>query len=78
MLDTLKLAQSLERGGFSKEMAEATATALNEAIADQVATKHDVERLEGMIGRLGDKITVLMWAVGINAAATITMLVKHW
>ena len=89
MLDTLKLAQSLERGGFSKEMAEATAAALNEAIADQVATKHDigrlettmkseVGRLESMIGRLGDKITVLMWAVGINAAATITMLVKHW
>jgi hypothetical protein len=75
MLDTLKLAQSLERGGFSKEMAEATATALNEAIADQVATKADIERLEA---KIDSKWSVLIWVVGINAAATITMLVKHW
>jgi hypothetical protein len=34
--------------------------------------------LRSVTSRLGDKITVLMWAVGINAAATITMLVKHW
>ena len=86
MLDTLRLAQSPERGGFSKEMAEATAAALNDALADQVATKPDIDRLEattkGEIARLEAKIdskwAVLMWVVGINAAATITMLVKHW
>jgi hypothetical protein len=24
------------------------------------------------------KLTLLIWAVGINVAATVTMLVKHW
>jgi hypothetical protein len=33
--------------------------------------KADIKRLEG-------KITLLLWAVGINVAATITMLVRHW
>ena len=36
-----------------------------------VATKSDIKLLDG-------KITLLLWAVGINVAATITMLVKHW
>jgi hypothetical protein len=36
-----------------------------------VATKADIKLLDG-------KLTLLIWAVGINVAATVTMLVKHW
>jgi len=31
----------------------------------------DIKLLDG-------KITLLLWAVGINVAATVTVLVKHW
>jgi len=31
-----------------------------------------------IIKLLDGKLTLLVWAVGINVAATITMLVRHW
>lgn len=72
IIDTLKLSRALhDKGGFSQEAADATAEALNAALGEDVATKADIARLES-------KMTVMMWAVGINAAATITMLVKLW
>jgi hypothetical protein len=35
-------------------------------------------RIDQAITRIDRKLTLLIWAVGINAAATITMLIKHW
>ena len=83
IIDTLKLARALhDRGGFSQEAADATAEALNAALGKDVATKADIDRLDSKldasVARLDSKLTVLMWAIGINAAATITMLVKLW
>jgi hypothetical protein len=83
IIDTLKLARALhDKGGFSQEAADATAEALNAALGEDVATKADIKMLDGRItseaNRLDGKITMLLWAVGINVAATITMLVKHW
>lgn len=40
--------------------------------------KAEVNRLEGKIAVIDGKLMMLIWAVGINVAATITMLVKHW
>jgi hypothetical protein len=72
MIDTLKLAHALrDKGGFTQDFAEGTAEALNEAFTESSATKGDVKALEA-------KITMLMWAVGFNIAATIAVLVKHW
>ena len=34
--------------------------------------------LEGRIAGLESKVTMLMWVVGLNIAATIAVLVKHW
>jgi hypothetical protein len=86
VIDTLKLARALhDRGGFTQEAADATAQALNEALGADVATKSDITQLDsrvklldGKITLLDGKITMLIWAVGINVAATITMLIKHW
>jgi hypothetical protein len=86
VIDTLKLARALhDRGGFTQEAADATAQALNEALGADVATKSDIAQLDsriklldGKIKLLDGKITMLIWAVGINVAATITMLIKHW
>ena len=70
--DTLRLARALhDKGGFSQEAADATAEAINAALGEDGATKSDIKLLDG-------KITLLLWAVGINLAATVTMLVKHW
>jgi hypothetical protein len=72
IIDTLKLARALhDKGGFTQAAADATAEALNAALGEDVATKSDIKLLDG-------KLTLLMWAIGINAAATITMLVRHW
>jgi hypothetical protein len=72
VIDTLKLARALhDKGGFSQEAADATAEAINAARGEDVATKSDIKALDG-------KITLLLWGVGINVAATVTMLVKHW
>lgn len=44
VIDTLKLARKLrDEGGMSDKQAEALAEGLNEALMDQVATKHDLE-----------------------------------
>lgn len=79
IIDTLKLSRALHaKGGFSQEAADATAEALNAALGEDVATKADIGLLKSDINRLDSKLTVMMWAIGINAAATITMLVKLW
>jgi hypothetical protein len=71
IIDTLKLARALrDKGGFTQEVADATAEALNAALGEDVATKSDIKLLDG-------KITLLIWAVGLNFAATVTMLVRH-
>ena len=43
----------------------------NAALGEDVATQSDINLLDG-------KMTLLLRAVGINVAATVTMLVKHW
>lgn len=94
IIDTLKLSRALhDRGGFSQEAADATAEALNAALGEDVATKADIDglsittkaaidrleaKLDASVDRLESKLTVVFWAVGINAAATVAMLIKHW
>jgi hypothetical protein len=43
-----------------------------------VSSKADIGRLDSRLNLLDGKITIALWAIGINAAATIAMLVKHW
>jgi hypothetical protein len=79
IIDTLKLARALhDKGGFTQEAADATATALNDALGEDVATKADIKTLDVKLTAMEGKLTLLIWAVGINVAATVTMLVKHW
>ena len=79
MIDTLKLAHALrDKGGFDEKHAEGTAEALNEALSAGSATKGDLAELSGRIAAVEAKLTMLTWAVGINVAATLAVLVKHW
>lgn len=64
-IDTLKFAQDLEKAGFTRQQAEAQAKALNAALSDSIATKHDLKELEmRLTTRLG----------GIMAACTALLL----
>ena len=79
VIDTLKLARALhDKGGFNQAAADATAEAINSALGADVATKADIKLLDVKLTAMEGKLTLLIWAVGINVAATITMLVKHW
>jgi hypothetical protein len=50
---------------------------INAALGEDVATKPDIALLDSKIKLVDGKITLSIWAVGINLAATITKLVKH-
>jgi hypothetical protein len=64
--DTLKLACRLESAGFSHQQAGDMSDAIAEALGN-LATKDDLRHLEA-------RLTVLMWAVGINSALTVAIL----
>jgi hypothetical protein len=75
--DTLKLARRLESAGFPPNQAGDMSDAFAEAIGtlttkdDLIATKND---LRHEIAKLDARLTVLMWAVGINSALTVAIL----
>jgi hypothetical protein len=83
MIDTLKLAHALrDKGGFTQQTAEGTAEALNEAFTQSAATKADLAEIRsdlgGRIRAVEAKVTMVMWIVGLNLAATVAVLIKHW
>ncbi len=54
MIDTLKFARQMQqKGGMTKEAAEALAESINEAALEQLTTKTDLELMEG---RLSNKL----------------------
>jgi hypothetical protein len=63
--DTLKLARRLESAGFPTQQARGISEGIAEAISS-LATKDDVRHVEA-------RLTVLMWAVGINSAVTVAI-----
>jgi hypothetical protein len=42
------------------------------------ALKSEIKPLDGKLTAMEGRLTLLICVVGINLAATITMLVKHW
>jgi hypothetical protein len=49
--DTLAFARRLEEGGFSVEQSRTAASALADALTDEMVTRADLERFEGLIHR---------------------------
>ena len=68
--DTLKFAQRLEKAGLGREQAVAFAEAQQEAFAEaletQLATKGDVQRVQGDL--------LLKWMIGFNLAFTMAVV----
>lgn len=68
-IDTLKFVKELEKAGFSRQQAEAQATALNAALSESIATKQDLKALEL---RLKYDLTIRLG--GIVVACTALLL----
>jgi uncharacterized membrane protein YheB (UPF0754 family) len=71
--DTLMYAKKLREAGFSEKQAEIQAEALKEIIDNNLATKHDIEKLSNKIEKVELTLTVkfggmLVIAVGVLAA----------
>jgi hypothetical protein len=80
--DTLRLAERLEAAGLPHQQARDVAAALADTIGATVVTRDYLDlKLEAIGQALGDfktevahRLTLLTWAIGINAAATIAIL----
>jgi hypothetical protein len=67
---TRKLARRRESAGFPAQQAGDISEGIAEAISS-LATKDD---LRHEVGRLEARLTVVMWAVGMNSALTVATL----
>lgn len=61
--DTLAHAKRLKKAGFTTEQAEAQAEALADVFHDNLATKHDIKKLET---RLFFRLSSMIIAVGVT------------
>jgi hypothetical protein len=58
--------------------------ALRDALLDAGASTEKADKAaeelarRNRLGGIESRLSVLVWVVGINVAATITMLVRHW
>jgi hypothetical protein len=67
MIDTLELARRLESAGFEHRQAGDMAAAIAAAYRD------DLQEVRTELHTVSGKLTVMMWAIGINAAATVAI-----
>ena len=71
--DTLKFVEKLRAGGVPEEQAKAEAealvTAFSEAMDSQLATKTDINRLEG-------ELVVVKWMVGLVLGGILALILK--
>ncbi len=77
MIDTLKLARKLRDGGMPVSQAEAVAVGLNEAMADSMVTKNDLNATEARIGSViaNSRNAMIVWTVGAVSALGV---VQHY
>ncbi len=71
--DTLKFVEKLKAGGVpeaqAKAEAEALVSAFSEAMESQLATKHDINRIE-------KELVVLKWMTGIVMGGVLALIMK--
>lgn len=72
MIDTLKFARHMqEKGGMSKEAAEALAEGISEAALEQLVTKKDMEQANTLLeSRLSNKL----YAVGFSVVLALGII----
>jgi hypothetical protein len=74
---TLMLAKTyaaFKAAGVDEDQAQAAAEELAEFEARFASIEGSISHMDGKISSIEGKVTVLLWAVGVNAAATIAIL----
>lgn len=75
MIDTLKFARHMqEKGGMSKEAAEAMATGLKEASLEELVTKKD---LDLAIGAMESRLTNKLYGLGVTLILAVG-IIQHY
>jgi hypothetical protein len=65
---------AFKAAGVDEDQAQAAAEELAAFEARFTSVESKISHMDGKITSIEGKITVLLWAVGINAAATISIL----
>jgi hypothetical protein len=74
MFDTLKYSRILEAVGVSRDQAEAHVKIIAEIVEGELATKHDIERLENKLIQLEYRLVIKLGAV-VGAIVTLAIAV---
>jgi hypothetical protein len=65
---------AFKAAGVGDDQAQAAAEELGEFETRFVSIESKLSQMDGKLTSLEGKVTVLLWAVGVNAAATISIL----
>ncbi|TPW26653.1 DUF1640 domain-containing protein [Martelella alba] len=72
--DTLKAANRLKEAGFDDKQAQELVSTFAEGVGENIATKHDIEKLESKIEALGQKMTIKLGSLMVAGVAFLALL----
>ena len=76
VIDTLRFSERLQTSGFAADQANALARALADEMGEQLATKKDIQRLEGEIKAIQTRFNFLFALVGLLVALELIPVVR--
>lgn len=76
VIDTLRFSERLQTSGFAADQANALARALADEMGEQLATKKDIQRLEGEIKALQTRFNFLFALIGLLVALELIPVVR--
>ena len=76
VIDTLRFSERLQTSGFAADQANALARTLADEMGEQLATKKDIQRLEGEIKALQTRFNFLFALIGLLVALELIPVVR--
>ena len=76
--DKLAYVERLKECGFTQDQAKGAADALDSALKDSVATKHDIARLEAKLSVVEAKLAMLQWVMGGIGVGVLLLVIKSF
>ena len=76
VIDTLRFSERLQTSGFAADQANALARALADEMGEQLATKKDIQRLEGEIKALQTRFNFLFALIGLLVTLELIPVVR--